>query len=95
MIEMGYKVTNGPAFSPFGERMYHNDSARRITYVFDVDDQGNTTDRRVFRHLRENQGYPDGMTVAPKPACGLHSGTAGAFGVIRRPANAWRRSKSR
>lgn len=63
VIDEGYKVTNGPAFSPSGERMYHNDSARRITYVFDVDGDGNAGNRRTFATYGEDEGYPDGMTV--------------------------------
>src|SRR5206468_4248212 len=34
VIDTGYKVTNGPAFSPAGDIMYHNDSARQVTYGF-------------------------------------------------------------
>src|SRR5437868_10463905 len=36
-IDSQYKVTNGPAFSPSGEIMYHSDSARQVTYAFDLD----------------------------------------------------------
>jgi len=39
-IDGGYKVTNGPAFSPSGDIMYHNDSARQVTYAFDMDSSG-------------------------------------------------------
>jgi sugar lactone lactonase YvrE len=62
-VDQGYRVTNGPAFSPSGERMYHNDSARQVTYVFDVDGQGNATNRRTFLQFSEGDGFPDGMTV--------------------------------
>jgi D-xylonolactonase len=62
-VDGGYKVTNGPAFSPSGELMYHNDSALRVTYVFDVDPHGNATNRRTFLQFDEGDGYPDGMTV--------------------------------
>ncbi|MBA3511887.1 SMP-30/gluconolactonase/LRE family protein [Sphingomonas sp.] len=62
-IDEGYKVTNGPAFSPLGELMYHNDSARQVTYVFDLDGEGNADNRRVFATYGEGEGYPDGMTV--------------------------------
>jgi sugar lactone lactonase YvrE len=62
-IDVGYKVTNGPAFSPSGDIMYHNDSARQVTYVFDLDGEGKATDRRVFAQYEEGDGYPDGMTV--------------------------------
>ena len=62
-LDEGYKVTNGPAFSPSGERMYHNDSARQVTYAFEVDDHGNARNRHAFLEFSEGDGYPDGMTV--------------------------------
>jgi len=62
-IDKGYKVTNGPAFSPAGDVMYHNDSARQLTYAFDLDAAGNAANRRVFLEFGEGDGYPDGMTV--------------------------------
>ena len=62
-VDDGYRVTNGPAFSPDGRLMYHNDSTRQVTYVFDLDDGGEAYDRRVFAQHEEGGGYPDGMTV--------------------------------
>jgi D-xylonolactonase len=62
-VDAGYKVTNGPAFSPDGKRMYHSDSARQVTYVFDIDEAGNAANRRTFLQFGEGDGYPDGMTV--------------------------------
>jgi sugar lactone lactonase YvrE len=62
-VDRDYKVSNGPAFSPDGSRMYHNDSGRQVTYVFDLDRQGNATNRRAFLQFAEGDGYPDGMTV--------------------------------
>ena len=62
-IDDGYKVTNGPAFSPDGAILYHNDSARQVTYAFDLDAQGNASGKRVFARYGEGDGYPDGMTV--------------------------------
>jgi D-xylonolactonase len=59
----GYKVTNGPAFSPSGEIMYHSDSARQITYAFDIDAEGVASNRRTFLQFGAGDGYPDGMTV--------------------------------
>ena len=58
-----YRVTNGPAFSRSGRLMYHNDSARQVTYVFDLDGAGTPSSRRVFARYGEGDGYPDGMTV--------------------------------
>ena len=63
VADAGYKVTNGPAFSPAGETMYHNDSARQVTYAFDLDGDGNASNRRVFLQFGAGDGYPDGMTV--------------------------------
>jgi len=62
-FDEGYRVTNGPAFSPDGAVMYHNDSARRVTYVLDLDDDGNASNRREFIRFGKDDGYPDGMTV--------------------------------
>ena len=62
-VDTGYKVTNGPAFSPSGDIMYHNDSARQVTYAFDMDAAGNAGSRRTFLQFGERDGYPDGMTV--------------------------------
>lgn len=59
----GYSVTNGPAFSVDGRRMYHNDSGRQTTYVFDLDAEGTPSNRRLFARYGEGDGYPDGMTV--------------------------------
>ena len=63
VVDREYKVTNGPAFSPAGDVMYHNDSARQVTYAFDLDADGNAADRRVFLQFGPGDGYPDGMTV--------------------------------
>ena len=62
-VDGGYKVTNGPAFSPSGETMYHSDSARQVTYAFDLDGDGRARDRRTFLQFGPGDGYPDGMTV--------------------------------
>jgi sugar lactone lactonase YvrE len=62
-VDTGYKVTNGPAFSPSGDIMYHSDSAKAVTYAFDMDSSGRPQDRRVFLQFKEGDGFPDGMTV--------------------------------
>jgi sugar lactone lactonase YvrE len=59
----GYRVTNGPAFSPDGRTMYHSDSARQVIYAFDLDEDGNPSNRREFARFGGGDGYPDGMTV--------------------------------
>jgi D-xylonolactonase len=62
-IDSSYRVTNGPAFSPSGNVMYHNDSARQVTYAFDLDAAGQAGNRRTFLQFGDGDGYPDGMTV--------------------------------
>ena len=46
-----------------GDVMYHNDSARQVTYAFDVDSSGAAANRRTFLQFGDRDGYPDGMTV--------------------------------
>jgi sugar lactone lactonase YvrE len=62
-VDGGYKVTNGPAFSPSGDIMYHSDTARQVTYAFDLDADGQAGNRRTFLQFGPGDGYPDGMTV--------------------------------
>jgi D-xylonolactonase len=62
-VDAQYRVANGPAFSPDGTVMYHNDSARQVTYAFDIDPAGNPSNRRTFLQFGKGDGYPDGMTV--------------------------------
>jgi len=62
-VDRDYKVTNGPALSPDGTIMYHNDSARQVTYAFDLDAEGQASNRRTFLQFGPGDGFPDGMTV--------------------------------
>lgn len=62
VMDSGYLVPNGPAFGSDGRVMLHNDSARRVTYRFDVDAVSKLAVRRsVWRQYDEQEGYPDGM----------------------------------
>jgi sugar lactone lactonase YvrE len=63
VVDEGYKVTNGPAFSVDGRTMYHNDSARQLVYAFDLAEDGAASNRRIFQRFGRGDGYPDGMTV--------------------------------
>ena len=58
----GVTVSNGLEWSPDGSRMYYNDTATHQVSVFDYDDVGGLTARRVFVEL-EGQRSPDGLTV--------------------------------
>lgn len=59
----GYLVTNGPAFSPDGRTMYHADSGLRTVFAFDINEQGESSHKRVFLGFEEKWGYPDGMAT--------------------------------
>jgi xylono-1,5-lactonase len=63
-IDKGYRITNGPAFSPDGGTMYHTDTLRRTVYAFDLAADGTATNKRVFLKFGEETiGNPDGMNV--------------------------------
>lgn len=62
-VDDGYRVTNGPAFSPDGSIMYANDSALQVTYAYDLAADGTPVNRRTLARYGEGDGYPDGMTV--------------------------------
>jgi sugar lactone lactonase YvrE len=62
-VDRGYRVTNGPAFSPDGTVMYHNDSALQLTYRFQLGSDGVPRERSIFLRFKEGEGHPDGMTV--------------------------------
>jgi sugar lactone lactonase YvrE len=62
-VDDGFRVTNGPAFSPDGKVMYANDSALQVTYRYDLAPDGTPLNRREFARFGEGEGYPDGMTV--------------------------------
>nr|WP_262503514.1 SMP-30/gluconolactonase/LRE family protein [Sphingobium xenophagum] len=61
-MDAGYRVPNGPAFSPCGKWLYHSDTARRIMYRFARTADG-IADRQPFISFTDADGYPDGMTV--------------------------------
>ena len=56
-------MSNGIAFSPDGHRMYHVDTGAQRIDVFDAVD-GELRGRREFVRIPEDQGSPDGLTVA-------------------------------
>jgi xylono-1,5-lactonase len=62
-VDDGFRVTNGPAFSPDGKVMYANDSALQLTYRYDLAPDGTPLNRREFARFGDGEGYPDGMTV--------------------------------
>jgi len=62
-LDDGYRVTNGPAFSPDGSHLYHADTAEQRVFRFTLDAAGFPLTREVFLQFESGDGYPDGMTV--------------------------------
>lgn len=63
IVDSGYVVTNGPAFSPDGKVLYHTDTFGRIVYAFDLDPSGKADSKRRLVEIPDSDGYPDGMCV--------------------------------
>ncbi|WP_462159551.1 SMP-30/gluconolactonase/LRE family protein [Pseudoalteromonas sp. GB56] len=62
-LDSGYTVSNGPALSLNGKKLFSTDSAKRTIYCFDVDADGALSNKQVFVQFSEDMGYPDGMCV--------------------------------
>jgi sugar lactone lactonase YvrE len=62
-VDGGYRITNGPAFSPDGAWLYHSDSARQRVYRFPLHGDGSVGARETFLQFGAGEGHPDGMTV--------------------------------
>jgi sugar lactone lactonase YvrE len=64
LADVGFPVSNGPAFSIDGRTMYFNDSVNRQTLAYDISpDHMRAENRRVFATFTEPEGVPDGATV--------------------------------
>lgn len=74
----GYRVTNGPALSPEGRTLYHNDTLRRRIHAFDHA-AGDLTGKRLFAEVEG--GYPDGLAI--DSAGVLHVGLFNGGAVAR------------
>jgi len=59
----GYRVANGPTFSPDGKTLYHADTGLGLVYAFDLSATGILSNRRIFVRFEDDWGYPDGMTT--------------------------------
>jgi sugar lactone lactonase YvrE len=60
--DQDYVITNGPAMSPDGRTLYHNDTMRRVVYAFDVSEDGTLSGKRIFAAI-SGDGHPDGLAV--------------------------------
>jgi sugar lactone lactonase YvrE len=62
--DVGFAVSNGPAFSLDGKTMYFNDSAGKKTFAYDISaDDPMPRNRRVLISYTHEEGMPDGLTV--------------------------------
>jgi D-xylono/L-arabinono-1,4-lactonase len=60
----GLGIPNGMGFSPDLRQFYFIDTIPHSIYVFDYDRASGAISRqRVFAHFRDEEGFPDGMTV--------------------------------
>ncbi len=64
VMDTGYCISNGPAFSPCGKWLYHTNSNTRQVYRFQLNDDGTISNKALFIQIVPEHGYPDGMTVS-------------------------------
>lgn len=57
------KISNGVAFSPDRQWMYHTDTPNEVLYRYPLDAQGEPGEREVFRRFDASGGLPDGAAV--------------------------------
>ncbi|MDV6332488.1 SMP-30/gluconolactonase/LRE family protein [Asticcacaulis sp. 201] len=70
VMDDDYVITNGPAVSPDGKTLYHNDTLKKHIYAFDLDRDGHLSNKRLFAQLdatgktgEHGEGYMDGPVV--------------------------------
>ncbi len=62
--ELGFAVTNGPAWSLDGRTMFFNDTVNGQVFAWDFDvDSGALSNRRLWLRFAPDDGLPDGMTL--------------------------------
>ena len=63
LVDTGFAIANGPAFSPDGRTAYFSDSLARQILAYDIAENGRVSGRRIFCKFAEEEGLPDGLTV--------------------------------
>lgn len=53
LLESGMGTTNGIEVSPDNRRLYVNESVQRNVWVYDLDEQGNISNKRLFHHFED------------------------------------------
>lgn len=62
-VDSNYVISNGPAISKDGRTLYSTESSTQTIYQFDLNAQGELSNKRVFVKFDQTMGFPDGMTV--------------------------------
>jgi len=62
-FDEGICITNGPVTSPDGRTLYHTDTLARTIHAFDLDAEGEASNRRDFVRIEDGAGNPDGSAV--------------------------------
>jgi sugar lactone lactonase YvrE len=82
-FEMGFVVTNGPAWTGEGRTLLFTDSANRRIWAYDFDmDNGRLGQRRLFAELMPEEGHPDGQCVDAQD--GVWTACWSGWRVVRR-----------
>jgi sugar lactone lactonase YvrE len=63
VVERGIHIANGPAIAHDGSWMLHTDSWRNTVYRYRLGEDGQFSDKTVWRKFSEAEGTPDGMTM--------------------------------
>jgi xylono-1,5-lactonase len=63
VMDRGYHVANGPAFSLDQSWLYHTDTVPGLVYRFPLHADGTLGPREIFIEFESDWGRPDGMTV--------------------------------
>lgn len=68
-LDAGYRIGNGPCWSPDGRTFYLADSIERKIYAFEYDtDSGSVGARRLFADVSAMSGVPDPLSGTPDGA---------------------------
>jgi L-arabinonolactonase len=63
-LDDGFRITNGPCWSPDGATFYFADSAAKRIFAYDYDTtSGTVANQRTFADTSGIEGIPDGATV--------------------------------
>jgi sugar lactone lactonase YvrE len=64
LLDTGYATANGMGFSPDGRIIYVTDMRNHKIIALDYDTKtGTVSNRRIFAHVPEDEGMPDGLIV--------------------------------